>query len=338
MKTLNRPDDQTLELLRQTASTDTSIRSAAQFEFAKALELPLRQGVLAGDIVRGLFEAMPLEPGASAEFPLDLLAPGTETDYIAYTMPNQGRIPQRNVEGDYVQIPTYRISNAIDWLLKYASSSNWNIVQRAMRVFEAGFVKKINDDGFHTLLGAAVDRNIMVYDADANVGQLTKRLLSLGKTTMARNGGGNTASLKRKKLTDAIMSPECVEGIRNWGIDQIDEFTRRAIYVAGDGSDALMQVFGVNIHSLIELGEGQEYQNFYTTQLGAALDTHTANDVELILGLDLSAGDSFVMPIRQEVQVFDDPYLHREGRAGVYGNMEAGFAVLDARDLIILSC
>lgn len=337
MKTSNRPDNQTLELLKQTASSDPSIRCQAQFEFAQALQTPLREGMLVGDVVRGLFESMPLEPGAVAEFPLDLLAPGTESSHVAYTMPNAGKIPYRQVEGDYVQLPTYRIANSIDWLLRYAECANWNIIQRAMRVFEAGFVKKINDDGFHTLLGAAVDRNVLVYDADANVGQLTKRLISLMKTTMARNGGGNTATIGRSKLTDVIMSPECVEGIRNWGIDQVDEFTRREIYVAGDGSDVLMRVFGVNIHELIEFGEGQEYQNFFNNQLGAALNANTAQDVELILGLDLSQNDSFVMPIRKEVEVSTDDNLHRHGRAGVYGSAELGFAVLDARRIILAS-
>lgn len=334
MKTLNRPDEQTLELIKRTASNDSQVRAEAQYEFAQALQTPLRQGVLVGDIVRGLFEAMPLEPGAVAEFPLDLLAPGAEQRHVAYTMPNQGRIPQRAVEGDYVQLPTYRIANSIDWLLRYAECANWNILQRAMRVFEAGFVKKINDDGFHTIIGAGVDRNILVYDSDSSIGQLTKRLISLAKTTMTRNGGGNATSISRRKLTDVLLSPEGMEGMRNWGIDQIDEITRREIYVAGTGDDVLMRVFGVNLHDVVELGEGQEYQNFYTGQLGAALN---GTDVELGIGLDLSSNDSLVMPIRKEITVHDDPYLHREGRQGYYGDLEAGFACLDARNLCLLS-
>jgi len=140
MKTSQRPDDITLELLRQTASIDTATRLNAQHEFAKALQEPLRQGILVGDVVRGLFEAVTFEPTATIEFKLDVLAPGTEADYIAYTMPNQGRIPQRTLESDYVQVPTYRTANAIDWLLKHAASANWPIVQRFMRIFEAGSV------------------------------------------------------------------------------------------------------------------------------------------------------------------------------------------------------
>lgn len=328
------PDIATLDLLRQTASSDMNKAMAAQFELAKAIELPLRQGMLVGDIVRGLFEANVLQPGATPEYPLDLLSPGSEAEHVAYTMPNQGRIPQRSVEGDYVMVPTYRIANAIDWLLKYAESANWNIVKRAMAVFEAGFVKKINDDGMHTLLAGATDRNIMIYDADASNGQLTKRLISMGKTTMTRNGGGNSSSINRRKLTDVMLSPEGLEGVRNWGIDQLDEISRREIYIAGDGSSSLTRVFGVNLHDIVELGEGQEYQSFFTAQLGGALN---GTDVELALGLDLSKNDSFVMPIRKEVEVYPDQYLHREGREGYYGYAELGFACLDSRDTILFS-
>jgi len=41
------------------------------------------------------------------------------------------------------------------------------------------------------------------------------------------------------------------------------------------------------------------------------------------------------MPIREDMQMFDDPTLHRSGQAGVYGWMELGFAVLDTRRVIL---
>ena len=50
--------------------------------------------------------------------------------------------------------------------------------------------------------------------------------------------------------------------IRNWGVDQVDEITRREIYTAADGT-VNTESFGVNLHDLDELGEGQEYQDFY---------------------------------------------------------------------------
>ncbi|NIP26690.1 MAG: hypothetical protein GWO38_23420, partial [Phycisphaerae bacterium] len=61
--------------------------------------------------------------------------------------------------------------------------------------------------------------------------------------------------------------PEGVEEMRNWGVDQLDEVSRRELYVAGDGAGAISRVFGVNINALDELGENQEYQDYFTNSL-----------------------------------------------------------------------
>jgi hypothetical protein len=131
-------------------------------------------------------------------------------------------------------------------------------------------------------------------------------------------------------LTDLYVSPEAMEDIRNWGLDQVDEITRREIYTAADGS--INRVFSVNLHDRDELGEGQQYQLFYTDVLGGLLPS---GKVELVVGLDLRKRDSFIMPVREQVQIFEDPTLHRQKRAGFYGWAEQGFAVLDNRRVIL---
>ena len=333
MTTMKRPDEAFIDLLKRSGSSEKNEALAAQRELAKAIELPLREGVLVGNILDGIFEAIPMEPGTTTEFPLDLLAPGEEDEFVAYTNPGHGRIPERAVEGDYVMVPTYSITSSIDYLLRYAREARWDVVGRAVQVLEASFVKKMNDDGWHTILSAGTDRNILVYDADAAAGQFTKRLVSLMKTVMRRNGGGNSASINRSTLTDLYISPEGLEDIRNWGVDQIDEVTRREIYQAADGSAILTRVFGVNIHDIDELGESQEYQKFFTTDLSGSLGP--SSDVELVVGLDQSANDSFVMPVKENVQVYEDDTMHRHQRAGMYGWAEMGFAVLDNRRVLL---
>lgn len=333
MSTKERPSEEFIELLKRSGSSDKAVAIAAQREIAKALEVPLRKGVLFGDVVTSIFESMPLEPGASPEFPLDLLAPGTEADHVAYTNPGNGRIPERHVEGDYVMVNTYGISSSIDFLLKYAREANWNVVARAMQVLESSFVKKINDDGWHTLLAAAVDRNILVFDADAAAGQFTKRLVSLMKTVMRRNGGGNSVTAPGR-LSDVYCSPEAIEDIRNWGIDQLDEVSRREVYVSDDKGPAITRIFGVNLHDLFELGDLQEYQTYFTTDLGGSL---ASSDVELVIGLDQGANDSFVMPVKKQVEIFEDESLHRHQRQGYYGWAEIGFGVLDNRRVLAAS-
>jgi hypothetical protein len=327
----NTPGPEETAVLKASGSYNKEEALANTRELAKALELPLRQGVLNGDILDGIYEPIPLAQSATPEFPLDFLSPGTEKEFVAYTIPNHGYIPQRHVEGDYVMVPTYDIGASIDWNLKYARDARWDIVGRAMEVMRAQFVKKLNDDGWQTLITAAFDRNIVVLDSDAAAGQFTKRLVSLMKTVMRRNGGGNSSSINRGRLTDLYVSPEAMEDIRNWNVDQIDEVTRRQIFVA-EGDNALNRIFGVNLHDLDELGESQEYQLFYDNELSGTLP---GSKVEIVVGLDLSKRDSFVMPIREQVQVFEDDTLHRQKRGGVYGWAEQGFAVLDNRRCIL---
>ena len=324
------PTPERNQLLSRAGSLQREESLAATSELAKALELPLRQGVMSGNILDGIFEAINLQPGATAEFPLDFLAPGTEKEFVAFTIPNHGRIPERHVEGDYVMVPTYDVGASIDWLLKYARDARWDVVGRAMDVLQGQFVKKMNDDGWHTLLSAGADRNILIYDGDASSGMFSKRLVSLLKVVMRRNGGGNSTSINRGELTDLYISPEGHEDIRNWGVDEVDPVTRRDLIV-GEGG-LLVRIFQVNLHTLDELGEGQEYQNFYTNDLSG---TMPAGKNEIVVGLDLRNNDSFVMPVRAPVQVFEDEALHRQRRAGMYGWAEHGFAALDTRRVLL---
>lgn len=335
MADLMRPTEQMKGLLRTVGSNDPKESLAAQYELAEALTLPLRQGVLSGPILGNIFQSVPVESTNSTfEYPLDMLTPGSEGDFVAFTIPNHGRIPGRHVESDYITIPIYDIGNGIEWNMKYARDARWDIVRRAIEIMRMGFVKKLNDDGWHTILAAAADRNIIVYDADASAGQFTKRLVSLAKLTMRRNGGGNSTSTNRGLLTDLFVSPEAVEDMRSWGVDQVDDTTRRQIWLADDGS--LNNIFSVNIIAYDEFGVGQEYETYLETDLSVS-PVSTGSDVELGVGLDLRAKDSFVMPVKQEVQIFPDESMHRRRKMGYYGWAEQGFAVLDNRRCILIS-
>lgn len=327
-----------VDLLRATASADHNIAQSSLRELAIALTMPLRMGVVKGDIVSNIFEDYTFQPGASIEFPLDFLSPGTEKNFVAYTIPGQGKIPFRHIEGDYVMVPTYDVGGSIDWRLKYARDARWDIVERAMEVLEASFIRKNNQDAWHTLLAAGVGRNVIVYDDQAPSGLFTKRLVALGKTTMRRKAGGNSTSINKGRLTDLYMSPESLEDMRSWDLTQIDDFTRRQIFVSGGADEndesALAEIFKVRIHDIDELGVGQEFQTYYTSNLSGTLPT---DKQECLVGLDLYNNDSFVHPIRQELAIYEDMQLHRELRAGMYGFLEHGYSVLDSRRVLMFA-
>ena len=328
-------DDKMRQLLRDTASMNQIVAYAAQDEIAKALTLPLRQGILPGDIYSDIFERVATNGNTTLEMPLDFVAPGTEGEFVAYTIPNHGSIAHKVVQGDYVQIPTYYIGAAIDMDKSYAEDARWDVMGRALGDLRKQFTKKLNDDAWHTLLSAGFDRNIVVADTDAAQGQFTTRLVSLLKTVMTRNGGGNSSSVNRFSLTDLYVSVEAMEDMRSWNVDQIDETTRREIFTAPDG--LINRIFSVNLHSLVELGEGQEYQLFWTSTLGATMPTTGAHtDVEIVVGLDKNAGhSSFLMPVKKELEIAPDNTLGRHRKVGWYGETSVGFAALDSRKILI---
>lgn len=325
----------TQELLKLTKSGNAEVRVNAGNLFAKAIELPLRQAVFSGSTINGIYKPESL-PSSQFEFrmPISIVAPGTEGEYRAYSIPGEGYIPHCRVEGDMVVIPTFKFANSIDWLLDHAEVGGTTFVDKAMEAYESGYVLKMNDDGWAVILYAGLDRNLVVYDADAAQGQFTKRLVTIAKTKVMRNGGGNYNSLNKARLTDIFISVEGMEDIRNWNVDQLDEVTRREVYKASDDSDVISKIFDVRLHPMTELGENADYQTYYLNELGGELPS---GDVELAVGLDLSRDDSFIMPVRKNIETFYSEGLHREQKEGYYGWGNIGFGAMDGRRVILLS-
>lgn len=315
------------------ASANPTESAKASDDFVAALQTPIRETLLSGPIVNGIYETV-VTNGERLEYPVDLLTPGSETEFVAYTIPAEGALPHRIVESDYLMVPTYEIGSDISARLRYIRDAKWPVIRRMMQVLDYGFTKKLNDDGWQTILSAAVDRNILISDPDAAVGQFTPRLLTLMSIFMRRNGGGNSATPNRAKMTDIYMSPEAHQDIRSWGLNLVPDKARENVYYATDGSPDLISIYGTNLHALDEFGEGQEYQTYLNTTLGVSL----GSDAEFMIGLDQSANDSFVHNVRTPVEIFEDNTLHRRGMFSLYGRTEIGFAVLDSRRALLATC
>lgn len=321
-------DKNLVQLSIATASSDENVRNRAFAEYIEAISLPLREAVLDGDILFDIFSPVETLGESTPSFPLHFVEPGTESDYSAYTIPHCGGMPQRAVVGDEIKLHTYRIGNSIDTCLDYIERGRFDVQSEMLKVYRNGFVQKANRDGWRTIIAAAKARNVIVTDPSADAGQLTKRLVSLMMTVMERNGGGNSTSVNGSALTDLFMSTELTANIRNWNVDQIDELTRREIHM---NNGRLSRLFGVNFHTLRELGVGQEFQNYAVNNEGVVMPGST---VELVVGLDLSSDSSFVAPVSKPLETFVDPTLHRLQKWGIYGWMGLGFGVMDTRKVL----
>lgn len=335
------PGPEMRALLRNAGSNDLATATRAMTELAKALEIPLNAGVFPGDITFDIYTTEPFEWGVSVEYPLDFVTPGTEADYSAYTVPSQGRIPERSVSGDYLTVPTYDVGNSIDFKLRYAQECRWPMVARALEVLQAGFVMKNNTDAWRVILQAGFGRSLTVFDDQAAPGMLSKRLVELMKNSMRRNAGGNSTSVNRGRMTRLYVSPEAMGDVRSWDLDDVDDVTRREIYVSPDLDS--MRLFGVEVRSIDELGEGQEFQEYVENTLGYTLAAPSTglyatgeafdgeSKTELVVGLDLEKRDSFMHPVRQGIQVFEDQSFHRQNRASFYARANHGWSALVAK-------
>ena len=328
--------EQDKQILRDCANRDPSVSKPAlatltdTINNALALELPLRKGIQPGDIISGIFETLPVENGRSTfEYPLHFMSPGEEGEYVGFTMPFYGSYPQRIVSGDFLTIPIIPIGGTIGCDERYLKDARYDVVGQMVENLRNQIVKKKNDLGWHTILSAAFDRGAIVADGDASQGTFTPRLVSLMKTIMRRNGGGNSTSNNRSILTDLFTSPEAIEDMRSWNVDVVDEITRREIFTAADGR--LNRIFNVNIHDIDELGEGQEYQVFWESTLGATMPTTGLHqDVEICVGLDLSKRNSLVMPVEEEMRIMTEDSVRHRLREW-FASMYLGFAVCDSR-------
>lgn len=339
-------NDISTEVLKATASVDPVVRAKAITELFTAFTLPARQAIFDGDNKSDIFTLTTLPPGVSPEIPVDTIRPGTEGDYRAFTNPGKGYIPAAMSSGDKFTLQTIGDANAVEWDLEHARNARWDIIGRYMEALVAGFVKKQNDNAWHTLLAGVADRGMVIYDAGAQVGQFTKKLFSLARCTMARNAGGNQTSLKQGKLTDIYLSCEGIEEILNWNLDQVPDAVRNQLYSMSGNDNTTLDILKVKLHEMRELGVGQEYQAYYTDILLGALtpiigSTHVAADIELAVALDLATRDSFVILETQPLQIFQDgaegSALHRSQKGGAYGWRRYGVGVLDTRRCAALS-
>lgn len=325
----NMPGKDAQELLVKCGSHDMAVASAATHDLAKALETPIRKAVLIGANLDSIFSVESVPVGKTLEYPIDIVAQSGLKNYTAYSLPTTGGMPDRWVEADYLKLNTFDVGNTITCASRLLEIGSWDIMKRMLDVMAAGFVQKMNDDGWRVILAAAYGRSISVVDAAAPNGYLTKKLVRDMKTKMMREGGGNMSSVDLRKLTDLYLSIEALDDMSNWDLSQVSDQDRHTIYVSGDGDKS---IFNVKLHPLFEFGVGQAYQKYLVNTLGF---TMTGSREECVVGLSLNKKDSFVWAAEKPIEVFEDPTTHRNRLVSLYGWTRYGVGCVDSRSALL---
>ena len=202
--------------------------------------------------------------------------------------------------------------------------------------------------------------------ATANQFTLTdfNKLITFFRRLNASWNGGTPVG-GASKPTNMILSPEMMESLRTMAYNPINTTAANGVAISANSQQSAAAVvalpeadrkalyasagipnfYGVDIAELLELGLGMDYQTLFSQYStasiakfdgtgGAAFDKD--ND-ELIVVLDASKDFAFraIKTDGDNNSVFalepDDQFVKRSGKIGLYGGVEEGRMVLDAR-------
>lgn len=221
---------------------DAEVRKA----FAASLSVPVLKNIAPQTSVRDIFMVDQLPAGALAEYPIDLN--DIET---AVVMPRIGAVPQNIVVGDSLIVPTFEVSNSVEWKLTFVRDGRFNIVERALEKLAESFVKAEEKAGWDTIRGAIDASNTLTTTETT----LSKKLFNQLITEM-RQVTGYAPNV-------VYVSPRRASNIRDWASTTIDPVTQREIFVAG----GIGSVFNVEIRELRTLNDNEVFM-FDTSKLG----------------------------------------------------------------------
>lgn len=382
--TLKRTDEQ-VELVKAMASRNRDVAYEAQMALAEFINPVLVQVINQAPVISNLFNNFSFNEMDSPSLPLDLYYDITAPDYVkVYSTTVPGGLPSNTVAPTQseMKFTTYRLDSAVDFDKRYAAKSRLDVVGKTFTRIAQEVLLKMESTSQSLLLGALhaarTDSNDHFIKAN-NTGpgaQLIlddfNRLLTKAKRINTAWTGSAPEGGRIKGVTDLIMSPEAVEGLRAMAYNPVNTrgiATSQTIDTSGatatvdnQGSgviaatdnmrDAiynnagLPEFYGISIMEINELGPNRKMNEAFATLVDndggdplkvANHDFQKADD--LIIGIDRSR-ESLMRAVALDSEsgselnlLADDQYSVRQQKIGYYGAMEEGRMILDDRVL-----
>ena len=349
--TLKRTEEQ-VELVKAMASRNREVAYEAQMALAEFIGPVLAEVVNQAPTLSNLFTNFQFNDMDSPSIPLDLYYDVTAPDYVkVYSTSVPGGLPTNTVTptASEMKFTTYRLDSAVDFDKRYAAKSRLDVVGKSFTRIAQEILLRQESTSANLILGAlfAATTNGVAHTQAANGNTLIlddfNKLLTKAKRINTACTGG-TPEGRIKGITDMIMSPEAVEGLRAMAYNPVNTNTGP---VAGTGADGIAatdemrnaiyqnagipEFYGISIMEINELGAGQKFTNVWNGLGGAGTD--------LVIGLDRSRESLFrAVALDSETGseftlLADDQYSIRQQKIGYYGSLEEGRMILDDRVL-----
>jgi len=367
--TLKRTPEQ-IELVKAMASKNRDVAYEAQVALAEFIGPVLAKVVNQAPTLSNLFSNFAFNADESPSIPMDLYYDITDEDYVTvWSQAVPGGLPTNTVTpiGGEMKFTTYRLDSAVDFDKRYAQRSRMDVVSKSFTRVAQEILLKQERNSASLMLGALAEastkgRNHVI--TSQNAGRLIlddfNRLLTLGKRiNTAWTGGTPEGGIGGRGVTDLIVSPEVVQGLREMAYNPINtrgkvgtaaeaaipatDSMREAIY----SNAGIPEFYGINIMELQEMGKGQRFNKLYaalssgkTNGIGQDGNSpFTDTDEEIVIGLDKRV-ESLLRAVATDSEtgsefslVADDQYSVRQSKIGYYGSIEEGRMILDNRAL-----
>jgi hypothetical protein len=363
--TLKRTEEQ-IELVKAMASKNRDVAYEAQVALAEFIGPVLAKVVNQAPTLSNLFSNFAFNADESPSIPMDLYYDITDEDYVTvWSQAVPGGLPTNTVTpiGGEMKFTTYRLDSAVDFDKRYAQRSRMDVVSKSFTRVAQEILLKQERNSASLMLGALAEastkgRNHVI--TSQNAGRLIlddfNRLLTLGKRiNTAWTGGTPEGGIGGRGVTDLIVSPEVVQGLREMAYNPINtnnspktdipatDSMREAIY----SNAGIPEFYGINIMELQEMGKGQRFNKLYaalssgkTNGIGQDGNSpFTDTDEEIVIGLDKRV-ESLLRAVATDSEtgsefslVADDQYSVRQSKIGYYGSIEEGRMILDNRAL-----
>jgi len=366
--TLKHTDEQ-VELVKAMASTDRDVAYEAQAALAKFIAPVLAEVVNQAPTLSNKFQSFTFSADDNPSFPLDLYYDVTDEDYImTWSQSLAGGLPTNQVQPTHseMKFTTYRLDSAISFDRRYAAKSRMDVIGKSMTRIAQEVMLKQEATSANLVLGALAEaktgsqEHIIAAAGDRLILDDFNKLLTLSKRVHTSWTAGTPEGGARRGVTDLLVSPEVVEGIRAMAYNPVntegtgtgDDASAEGPVAATDSqrealwsNAGIPEFFGIRLQEMHELGVGQKFNDvFHSLHSGGAgmPSGHTsfnkAKD-EIIVGLDASVS-SLWRAVATDADngsefslLVDDQYSVRQGKIGYYGALEEGRMILDNRAL-----
>ena len=357
--TLKRTEEQ-VELVKAMASRNRDVAYEAQTALAEFIGPVLAQVVNEAPTLSNLFSTFQFNEMDSPSIPLDLYYDITAPDYVkVYSTTVPGGLPTNTVTPTVSEMKfnTYRIDSAVDFDKRYAAKSRMDVIGKTFTRIAQEIMLRQESTSANLILGALSEASTNGKDHVLEAGETLilddfNKLLTLGKRINTAWNGGAGEGGRIKGVSDLIMSPEAVQGLREMAYNPVNtkgsgttsakqagdivpatDEMRNAIY----SNAGIPEFYGISIMEINELGDGQKFTKVWN-QLKHGASTTNHND-DIVIGIDRSRESLFrAVALDAETSAefslaADDQYSVRQQKIGYYGSMEEGRMILDDRVL-----